>query len=244
MLKYDLTYKSYGERSILIEWPKKIDENILEDILNFKNCIIERSNEVIIQIKSAYNSILITYDLGIDNINTKISTLKTLYSARIETALPVRKLWKVPVCYDHEFALDLEYISKLKKLSKTEIVNIHSTGIYTVFFIGFLPGFLYLGGLDNRLITPRRSTPRLQINKGDVGIGGSQTGIYPNQSPGGWHIIGNSPILFFDASKKTPCFAKAGDKIQFVPIDLKTYRRIEVEMQAGIYNLESEVIDG
>ncbi|TVZ59521.1 inhibitor of KinA [Flavobacteriaceae bacterium MAR_2010_105] len=244
MTDFNLTYKPYGERSILVEWPSKIDENILTDILKFKNTVDKNYDKQKVQIKSAYNSILITYDFSIENVNTEISTLKYLYSTKIQNTLPEKQLWKIPVCYDNAFALDLEEISMQKGLSKTEIIKLHSKPIYTVYFIGFLPGFLYLGGLDERLITPRKSTPRLQVRKGDVGIGGSQTGIYPNQSPGGWHVIGNSPISFFDASKEIPCFAKAGDNIQFVPIDLETFHRIEVEVKAGDYKVESEVLNG
>ena len=112
-----------------------------------------------------------------------------------------------------------------------------------IYFIGFLPGFLYLGGLDERLFTPRKSTPRLRIEKGAVAIGGKQTGIYPQESPGGWNIIGNSPIQFFDNSKNTPCFAKAGDKLQFYSITLKEHHDIKVLVDAGVFQLESEEID-
>ena len=105
-----------------------------------------------------------------------------------------------------------------------------------------MPGFLYLGGLNNALNFPRKSTPRLQIHKGAVGIGGNQTGIYPSQSPGGWNIIGNSPIKFFDVSKNRPCFAKSGDKIQFYPITIKKHKDITALVDAGVYQLESEVL--
>ena len=241
---FQLTYKSYGERSILVEWPQEINENILQDVLNFKLNIQNKFIKSEIQVTSAYNSILITYDSTIDNINDKILTLKSLYSSIKHTNKSTVMLWKIPVCYDDEFALDLEEIYKQKKLSKQEILKLHSGTIYTVFFIGFLPGFLYLGGLDKSLHFPRKSTPRQLIKKGAVAIGGNQTGIYPNESPGGWNIIGNSPISLFDASKDMPCFAKAGDKIQFVPISLKEYQNLTVLVHSGVYQMESEVIDG
>jgi len=241
---YQLTYKPFGERSILVEWPSEIDENILNDVLIFKNKLQNKNIELEVEVKSAYNSLLITYDFTIENINDKISALKTLYLSSGDIPKTQFRLWKIPVCYDDEFALDLDDISEKKQLSKKDIIQLHSGTIYTVFFIGFLPGFLYLGGLDERLYFPRKSTPRQLIKKGAVAIGGNQTGVYPNESPGGWNIIGNSPIEFFNASKDIPCFAKAGDKIQFVPISLKQYNDLSLMVKAGVYQMESEVIHG
>lgn len=238
------TYKPYGERSILVEWPPEINENILQDVLNFKLNIQNSYIKSKIQVTSAYNSILITYNATIDNINDEVLSLKVLYSSRGVLQKSAYRHWKIPVCYDDEFALDLDGLSIIKKLSKSKIIELHSDTIYTVYFIGFLPGFLYLGGLDKSLHFPRKSTPRQQIKKGAVAIGGNQTGIYPNESPGGWNIIGNSPISFFDASKDIPCFAKAGDKIQFVPISVMEYQNISTLVKEGVYQIESEVIDG
>lgn len=238
------TYKPYGERSILVEWPPEIHENILQDVLNFKMNIQNHFIKQKIQVTSAYNSLLITYDYTIDNINDEILTLKSLYSSKKVTKIHTLRLWKIPVCYDDEFALDLKELSIEKKLSKSKIIKLHSDTIYTVYFIGFLPGFLYLGGLDESLYFPRKSTPRQHIKKGAVAIGGNQTGVYPNESPGGWNIIGNSPISFFDPSKEMPCFAKAGDKVQFVPITIEEYNDITVVVKEGVYQMESEVIDG
>lgn len=227
-----------------MEWPPEINENILQDVLNFKSRIQNQFIKSKIQVRFAYHSLLITYDFTIENINDEVLILKSLYSSKNSIKKSSFTLWKIPVCYDAEFGLDLDEISNNKKHSKSKIIALHSSPIYTVFFIGFLPGFLYLGGLDERLHYPRKSTPRLQIKKGAVAIGGFQTGIYPNESPGGWNIIGNSPISFFDASNDVPCFAKAGDKIQFVPINLKEYHDISTLVEKGVYQLESEVIDG
>lgn len=244
MTAFNLTYRTYGERSILVEWPAEINENTLLDVLNFKTKIEKYIFESKIKVTSAYNSLLITYDSTIDNINSEILTLKSLYSEKKGVERSSFKLWKIPVCYDNEFAMDLDEISVQKNLTKKEIIRLHSEGIYTVFFIGFLPGFLYLGGLDEKLYVPRKPSPRLKITKGAVAIGGNQTGIYPNESPGGWNIIGNTPITLFDASKNIPCFARAGDKIQFVPIGIKEHQDISTLIKAGVYQMESEVIDG
>ena len=187
---------------------------------------------------------LIVYGITIDKINNEISNLKKEYFNREPTNKSAFKLWKVPVCYDREFGLDLVEISKVKKLSFAEIIKLHSGVIYTVYFIGFLPGFLYLGGLDKRLHFPRKKSPRHHIKKGAVAIGGHQTGVYPNSSPGGWNIIGNTPLDFFDRNDLTPCFAKPGDKVQFVPIDRSEYGAILSQINTGLYQVKSELIHG
>jgi inhibitor of KinA len=241
---FKLTYKRFSEQSILVEWPQDISEITLDDVLGFKKAIKKSNAKEVLQINSAYNSILINYTYTIDNFNDEILTLKHIYSAKVNLEKGIFKLWKIPVCYDDEFALDIDLISEAQKCNKTEIIQRHSEVLYTVYFIGFLPGFLYLGGLDERLNFPRKETPRLHIEKGAVAIGGNQTGVYPNESPGGWNVIGNAPVTFFDVSKEIPCFAMAGDKIQFVPITLKQHKDISALAKAGVYQLESEVLDG
>lgn len=243
-MDFKLTYRRFSECSILVEWPSVIDENILEDILIFKNKLINSSIKSIIQINNAYNSILVIYKLTIDKINDEILMLKNLYAARVSVNKSVSKLWKIPVCYNEEFGLDLKELSVVNKLPIPEIIKIHSNTTYTVFFIGFLPGFLYLGGLDKRIHFPRKISPRQHVPKGAVAIGGQQTGVYPDSSPGGWNIIGSSPLEFFNSSKKMPCFAKAGDKIQFVTVSEDEYHQIGLKVNNGTYQIESEVVDG
>ena len=119
----------------------------------------------------------------------------------------------------------------------------HSKAIYSVYLIGFLPGFMYLGGLDYTLHIPRKKEPRIRVPKGSVAIGGEQTGIYPQQSPGGWNILGNTPINLFDKSKDIPCFAKPGDKVKFFQISEDEYKLIEKEVELDLYELNKEVLN-
>ncbi len=243
-MTYNLTYKPFGERAILIEWPAVIDENILKDIVNFKNSIEKLNIKSIVELKSAYNSLLISYHTVCRNFENEINVLKNVYLASDFKDKDKSVLWKIPVCYDSVFGIDIEAISKEKNLLKEEIIKRHFQSIYTVYFIGFLPGFLYLGGLDASLHVPRKSTPRMQIEKGAVAIGGNQTGVYPTESPGGWNIIGNSPIEFFNPKLETPCFAKAGDKIRFKPITIQEFNTIKSLVAARLYQIESEVVYG
>ncbi len=243
MNPFELTYTSFGERSILIEWPEKVNENTLKDIVRFKNRLKKSNIKSLVDINSSYNSLLINYDSYIENIYDAFSELKALYSVKDSQKKSTCKLWKIPVCYDALFASDMSNFSEEKKLKIEEVVRLHSSVVYTIYFIGFLPGFLYLGGLDRRLFFPRKDTPNLNVKKGSLAIGGEQTGIYPQNSPGGWHIIGNSPIDFFDITKERPCFASAGDRLQFIPVDYKTYNDIKTLVEARVYQLESEVFD-
>ncbi|OEK08231.1 hypothetical protein A8C32_01860 [Flavivirga aquatica] len=240
---FDVIYKRYAESSILIEWPDLINVSILDDILLFKEKILKHGLNQGIEIIQAYNALLVNYEEAHFNFENKLSELKKIYISKTRISREPPRLWKIPVCYDDQFGIDLEVISQQKKISKEDIITYHHSSLYTVYFIGFLPGFLYLGGLNEKLFIPRRSTPRLQIEKGAVAIGGNQTGVYPKESPGGWHIIGNSPINFFNIDSETPCFARARDRIQFQPVSLKAYYDVKVLVEAGVYQLESEVID-
>lgn len=242
-MQYQLLYKRFGEHAILIQWPEQIDKDILTDVLDFKKKLTNHYNNSSVQINHAYNSILIDYE-GLDfKFSKEITALKRVRETGIAEGKSTFRLWKIPVCYDNVFGIDLESLSQAKGITEEDIIRCHTKVTYTVYFIGFLPGFLYLGGLDEALHMPRKATPRLQIEKGAVAIGGNQTGIYPNASPGGWHIIGNAPINFFDVSKSQPCFAEAGDRIQFVPVDLTVYKDIKTMVDAGVYQLESKELN-
>ncbi|NNC69730.1 MAG: 5-oxoprolinase subunit PxpB [Flavobacteriaceae bacterium] len=243
MGNYKLKYKPFGSHSILIEWPQKIDENILNDVLNFKNNIQHNYAKVKVEVINTYNSLTVYYTSTIENIYNEFSALNSLYVEQNTQKKRELKLWKIPVCYDLKFGIDLEEISNRNNLSISQFIELHSGPKYRVYFIGFLPGFLYLGGLPKELNFPRKKNPRISVEKGAVGIGGSQTGIYPQQSSGGWNLIGNSPITLFERKKDPPCFAKPGDLVQFVPISLEQFEEITRLIAYKRYQIESEVID-
>jgi inhibitor of KinA len=228
----------------LIEWPAKVDVDLLKDLINFKEKLEQELVEQIVYVKSAYTSILIVYKSTINNIYDHVKVLKGLYSTqKIARSRPVLR-WKIPVCYDRKFAWDMDALVLEKNCSEQDIIDLHTRPFYTVFCIGFLPGFVYLGGLDEKLHHPRKDQPRSCIEPGAVGIGGTQTGVYPSESPGGWNVIGNSPLSFFNMARSTPCFARPGDQIVFYPIGLKQHRDILTLDQAGVYQLESEEVHG
>ena len=227
-MKFQLTYKLFGSSAILVEWPANISQEIIQDIISFERQVKEI--ESILDTIIAYNSLLIRYKNPIIDNEIMISQLKKIYTASSYLIKQDQFLWHIPVCYDASFGIDLEEIACKKKCSVAEIIRLHTEVDYLVYFIGFQPGFLYLGGLDQNLHVPRKSNPRVRVDKGSVGIGGSQTGIYPQNSSGGWNIIGKSPLNFFNMKASNPCFAKPGDRIQFVSVDLHTFYQIEKEV--------------
>ena len=242
-MSYNLQFKRFSSSSILIEWPSVIDENVLKDIAIYKKKLQNKYIKEKVEVINGYNTILIDYVFTIENINDRFIDLKSTYKETFLQSESEIKVWEIPVCYDVCFGTDLELLSQEKKCSKDAIIQLHSEAIYTVFFIGFLPGFLYLGGLNEQLHFNRKSIPNLEVKKGAVGIGGKQTGIYPQNSPGGWHIIGNSPINFFDRNLLNPCFAKSGDRVKFVPVSLDDYNYIDKQVQLNTYNLKYTLVD-
>ena len=133
---------------------------------------------------------------------------------------------EIPVCYDPEFALDLDHVASQAKLTPTKVVDLHSRAEYRVSCIGFVPGFPFLAGLPKELATPRRATPRKEIPAGSVAIGGAQTGIYPLRSPGGWNLIGRTPLHLFDPEKTPPAFLRAGDRVRFRAITREEFEAL------------------
>lgn len=238
-MRYELQYKRYSERAILIEWPVKIDENILYDLLSFKKSILSFYGKLIVEVISSYNSLLIYYVSTIEDFYSEVFELKSLYSKDFEDTVPENKLWRIPVCYAASLAQDLEVFAKDKSLTVEEIIRLHTAPLYTVYGIGFLPGFLYLGGLDDQLHRARKITPSLHVKKGAVAIGGSQTGIYPVDSPGGWHVIGMCPLDFFNPKTENCCFILPGDKIQFISIKKNEYNDIRTRIENKNYIPES-----
>ncbi|WP_081209869.1 5-oxoprolinase subunit PxpB [Salegentibacter sediminis] len=229
-----------GERAILVQFEPVIDENLLEKLLFYKNKLEEFYDEVKVEVTNTYNSLLINYLFTIEDVYGEVSALKRLFAEAKITKLSNRQIFHLPVCYEEEFGWDLDYISKEKNLSKKEIIDLHTSPLYTVYFIGFLPGFLYLGGLDKKLQISRKNEPRLKIEKGAVGIGENQTGIYPKSSPGGWQILGNCPVNFFDKNSNPPCEISPGDKVKFYSVSKDEFLEISEEISKGKFQFKKE----
>ncbi len=239
MSRYPLTFKPIGKAALLIEWPNRIEETILDDIISLQQKLESSLGEILIETVNAYNSLTLVLKSSPASFADLESKVRAIHESG-EDHKTKKKLWKLPVCYEEEFSIDLKEIADIKKLSVDQIINLHCLPEYIIYFIGFLPGFLYLGGLSEKLHVPRRATPRLRIVRGAVAIGGQQTGIYPLDSPGGWNIIGNSPLQFFDPTNRPPCFASAGDHLKFYPVTKKEHQQIKERVEKGVFHLEYE----
>ncbi|CAN5264057.1 5-oxoprolinase subunit PxpB [soil metagenome] len=232
-----------GERSILVEFRPKIDQKRLKTLLALKNTIQDYYIKQNVEVINTYSSLLINYHPNIEDVYSEVSVVKRLLSGPNIGKNSIPLLFELPVCYHPKFGIDLEVISLENQLDIEEIISLHCRHLYTVFFTGFLPGFLYLGGLDKKLKISRKKIPRLMVEKGAVGIGEDQTGIYPKDSPGGWQIIGNCPLGFFDPDSVPPSPFSPGDKVRFFPVSLQEYEDIRSSISAGKYQLQSDVYE-
>ena len=195
----------------------------------------ELSNAKIVGAKDiipAYTTITVVYDIAAIRKITNTAAYKYI-SEQIEKAISECD-WKnesspreiiIPVCYDISLGIDLPEMSNQKNVSIEEIISIHTSATYNVYMLGFLPGFAYMGMVDDKIAVPRLSHPRKNVPAGSVGIAGNQTGIYPLDSPGGWNIIGQTPLRMFDINNTDPCLVKPGDKVKFVSISLEQFHQ-------------------
>lgn len=229
-----------GERAILIKFKPEISPEQLQEVLFYKNRIENEYLKEKIEVINTYNSLLINYVFTIEDVYSEFSRLKSLLKdAKVGKNID-SKLFQIPVCYEEKFGLDMNLLSEEKNIPIDEIISLHTKPIYQVYFHGFLPGFLYLGGLDEKLHFPRKKSPRKSVEKGAVGIGGNQTGIYPKNSPGGWQILGKTPIELFDKYSENPSPFSAGDHLKFYPISMDEYYSIKTEIEAGTFTLKSQ----
>ena len=224
-----------GDSSLLVEFGKKISPEINRKITAVMQMMKEQHIEGVVDVIPAFCSLLINYDPRVVTYEEIKGRIQNLVRLEIKTGEVRKRIFEIPVCYGGEYGPDLGNIAEHAGLSEKEVIEIHSSRDYLIYMLGFLPGFTYLGGLDERIHTPRLANPRIKINAGSVGIGGSQTGIYPLDSPGGWQLMGMTPVKTYDPDRETPILVEAGDYIRFVPIDEQEYKRIKEMVDNGTY---------
>ena len=214
-------------------------EETLDEVLRVFQLLQRADIPGVIELAPAYTSVAVFFDpvavlkssddsgWGVRRVRDKNSKRDySCFPASVAAGLAASapRLIEIPVCYDAEFGFDLDRVAEHTKLSEREIVDLHSTGEYRVACIGFVPGFTFLAGLPKNLATPRRDVPRKEIPPGSVGIGGTQTGIYPLRSPGGWNLIGRTPLRFFEPTKNPPTLLCPGDRVRFRAITREEFR--------------------
>jgi len=218
MGKFNIKVQPLGNDFLLVSWPTKISVEISEELLAFEQWIIQQFSEFILETNPAYASLCIRYN----NKKTSFVNFKNIllqaYQTFVFNIVETKKYWEIPVCYDPELGPDLIACCQKKSLDQTTFINLHTEPFYRIYFIGFLPGFLYLGGLNKKLAIPRKTSPRPKVSAGTVGIAGTQTGIYPQASPGGWQLIGQTKVSLFDPTQHPSTPFQAGDYLKFVAI--------------------------
>lgn len=192
------------------------------------------------EVVPAFRSLTIYYDPLKTSFQAVRQNILSYGNISQEGGTVKKRILKIPCCYGARFGCDLADMEAYTGLDRDEIIAIHSSVDYRIYMMGFLPGFVYLGGLDKRIEMPRLKTPRVKILPGAVGIGGSQTGVYPVASPGGWRLLGGTPVEFYDPGRKEPVLCKAGEYIRFVPITINDYYDIRRMVSKGEYEPEVE----
>lgn len=224
-----------GDSSLLVEFGKKISPEINRKITAAVQMMKEQHIEGVVDVIPAFCSLLINYDPRVVTYGEIKERIQKIVRLEVKTGEVRKRIFEIPVCYGGEYGPDLGNIAEHAGLSEEEVIEIHSSRDYLIYMLGFLPGFTYLGGLDERIHTPRLANPRIKINAGSVGIGGSQTGIYPLDSPGGWQLMGMTPVKTYDPGRENSILVEAGDYIRFVPVDEQEYKRIKEQVDSGTY---------
>lgn len=228
----DVKLKLSGDRAILVEFAQEISPAVHRQVRSFC-AAMERSNlPGVVEIVPAYCAVTVHYrpeEIRYEQLEGRLQgILRNLDAVEI----PPATVWEIPVFYGGEAGPDLEFVARHSGLTEEEVIRRHAQPEYLVYMLGFTPGFPYLGGMDAAIAAPRLTEPRVKIPAGSVGIAGQQTGVYPIASPGGWQLIGRTPVKMYDPGREKPVLLEAGDYVKFCPVDAAEYDRI-CQMEAA-----------
>lgn len=226
-----------GDSALVIEFGSEISEEINREIRFVTDALDGAHLDGVLDLIPAYRSILVNFDplvlpaRGIEDFVTALVKNRSK-----EAASSGGDVVEIPVLYGGEMGPDLDFISRHTGLEKDEVIRLHSCAVYLIYMLGFTPGFAYLGGMPKELSTPRLAKPRAVIPAGSVGIAAGQTGIYPVESPGGWQLLGRTPLKVFNYERSEPFLLSAGDYLKFVPVSAGEYASIEKAEAGGGYS--------
>ena len=234
-------FLSVGDRALAVEFGDQIDRGLSRAVLRLDRAIRAEPPAGVVETVPSFRSLLVHYDpLTVSRAELEPAIARLLDRDPGDQA--AGRLWRVPVCYESEFAPDLAEVARLTGLAAADIPALHGSVLYHVYMLGFLPGFPYLGDLPEPLHLPRRADPRLRVPAGSIAIATALTAIYPYESPGGWHLIGATPLRFFDPARTPPALLAPGDAVRFEPIAAEAFAAIGSALAGGGYEAESEPI--
>ena len=236
--KNALQYIPSGDSAFIIKAGDSISEEVNQTVRKLLVRLESWKIEGITDFIPSFNELMICYDPAVTGYRHLLDILRACGDDPGEVELPDSFTVDVPIVYGGDYGPDIQDVADHNYLLPEDIVKIHCSATYMIYMLGFTPGFCYLGGMDMRIATPRRETPRLKIPAGSVGIAGSQSGIYPIESPGGWQLIGKTPLQLFNPDKQPEFLFSAGDRIRFFPVTESEFERISEEVKKGIYQLK------
>jgi inhibitor of KinA len=214
-----------ADSAVIVEFGDRIDRAVSDQVLGLAARMRAADIAGVVEVVPSFRSLMVQYDPLRTSAAELIGAIRSLLTS--ETALDrKRRLWRVPVCYESDLAPDLASVARQIRLAPEEIVALHAGRRYHVYMIGFVPGYPYMGDLAEALVLPRRADPRIRVAPGSVAIATTMTAIYPLESPGGWHLIGTTPIRIFDTLASPPALFAPGDAVEFEPVDSATFARI------------------
>ncbi len=216
-------YRLAGDNGLLVEFGEGIDSRVNAKVRAMARSLGKDRPLGVLEMIPTYRSVLFFYDPELTNPDKLCTLIEQVEKSLEKIDIQPFKIVEIPVCYADEFGPDIENVQKTHGLTRKEVIHLHSKPEYLIYMVGFTPGFAFLGGLDEKLHTPRLATPRMLVPEGSVGIANNQTGMYPIASPGGWQIIGKTPLKLFAPDRANPFIYKAGDKIKFKPISKPEY---------------------
>jgi len=212
-----------GDSALTIDFGNIINQDVNQKVLRLFHHLKALADETILDFAPAYSSLTVYYDVASFHHSDKTAfetvadILEQLLSKNINIPQRIPNFFEIPVCYSKKFALDIDYVAEQNGLQAEEVIYLHTSKTYKVYMLGFLPGFTYMGEVDDRLETARKPIP-IKLFSGAVGITGKQTGIYPMESPGGWQIIGRTPVKVFNKEEDNPVLFQPGDEVKFYSI--------------------------
>lgn len=231
-----------GDQALVVELGNAIDPDLNRRVNNLMRAVEKTDVPGILDLVPTYRSLLVYYDPMEMSAAELEAILAGTESSVDEASLEKPRIVNLPTLYGGEYGPDLEFVSQHSGLSVGEVVDVHSGTDYLIYMMGFSPGFPYLGGLPETLRSPRLESPRVEIPAGSVGIAESQTGVYSVSSPGGWRLIGRTPIRLFDPEAEPPSLLAAGDYVRFVPLGSEEdYRTVEADVRSGEYTPITDV---